>query len=454
MSSNGSPKHVVGLVGGAVSGSVCAEILANKGVEVVLIEQNDRPYGKIEDGLPRWHAKQRKMEYGKIDKRLDRENIHFVPRTTLGEDVDFLDLAQKWGFSALLLANGAWRDRSLPVDGADEYIDKGLVYQNPFIYWFNHKNEKSFSGQRYEVPDGTLCVGGGLASIDCIKVIQLEIYERALRKRGIEVDMYHLEHKGIAKTLEEHDIKPEDLDLTNGKLIYRRRVEDMPLGPVPKDQTPEQVAKTEMTRKKILEKCRAKYLFDFSDKTLPTGLIVEDGQLVGLTASNTLVEGRKATPIEGSEHELRAPLIISSIGSVPAKIPGVEMKGEYYVFKDWDTGEYAPVPGVYGVGNVVTGQGNIVASFKHGQFVGNYLIESYLGIAEGEGGDAVAAGQAAAEGRGEAGAEAVAGHLEKREPLPAEKVDEILGRVKNRQKEVGFESYKAWIEKNTPDDLE
>src|SRR3982074_2401124 len=93
--------HVVAIVGGAVSGSVAAQVLADNGCEVVVFEQNDRPYGKIEDGLPRWHAKLRRQEYEKIDARLARPNIHFVPRTCLGRDLDFQELATSWGLSAV-----------------------------------------------------------------------------------------------------------------------------------------------------------------------------------------------------------------------------------------------------------------------------------------------------------------------------------------------------------------
>src|SRR5260370_5745882 len=168
------PAHVVAIVGGAVSGSVAAQILADRGCHVVVFDQHERPYGKIEDGLPRWHTKLRHQEYGKIDQRLTHERIHCVPCTRLGRDLDFEELATAWGFSALLLANGAWRDRPLEVPGVDDYVDRGLVYQNPLVYWFNHKNEQAYCGPRYEIPEGTLCVGGGLASIDVIKIIQLD----------------------------------------------------------------------------------------------------------------------------------------------------------------------------------------------------------------------------------------------------------------------------------------
>ena len=133
--------------GGAISGSVAAEILADHGIRVAVFEQNTRPYGKIEDGLPRWHVEQRKQEYGRIDGRMKKPNVFFVPSAKLGRDFDLPQLF-KWGFSAVVLANGAWRDRELGVPGAEEFVDKGLVYQNPFIYWYNHKNEKSYHGPR------------------------------------------------------------------------------------------------------------------------------------------------------------------------------------------------------------------------------------------------------------------------------------------------------------------
>ena len=315
-------QHFVAIVGGAVSGSVAAEILAENGVEVVVIEQNDRPYGKIEDGLPRWHVHQRKQEYGRIDERLTRAGVHFVPRTKLGTDVRFEDLTQEWGLSAVLLANGAWRDRALPVDGADDYIGKGLEYQNPFIYWFNHKNEKSFEGRRIHVPDGAIIFGGGLASIDVLKVCQLETYERALEERGIEVSMLDLEKKGIPATCAAHGISdPAELGVEGSLLLYRRRTDDMPLAQPAPDATPEQMEKTINARRKLLARAQEKYLFRVQDKTLPTRLIIEDGRIAGVETLRTEVDGRKATPIEGTGETFRTELILSSIGSVPEKIP-------------------------------------------------------------------------------------------------------------------------------------
>jgi len=88
------------------------------------MEQNPRPYGKIEDGLPRWHVKQRRQEYDRINAKLDHPNVRFIPSTKLGRDIALEEILG-WGLSAVCLAVGAWRDRPLPVPGIDAYIGRG-----------------------------------------------------------------------------------------------------------------------------------------------------------------------------------------------------------------------------------------------------------------------------------------------------------------------------------------
>src|SRR5574337_1179424 len=220
-------RYVIAIVGGATAGAETASLLADRGAIVVVFEQNVRPYGKIEDGLPRWHVKLREKEYETVNQKLDRPEVYFVPSTTIGRDIDFHDLTSAWGFTAVILAVGAWRDRPLPIPGADQYVGLGLVYQNPFIYWFNHFFEKNYDGPRYHPEDGAIVVGGGLASIDVIKVLQIETVRRALEQRGIHVDMLQLEHAGVAATLAEHGLTWEALGLKGATLYYRRRIEDM-----------------------------------------------------------------------------------------------------------------------------------------------------------------------------------------------------------------------------------
>src|ERR1041385_552191 len=95
-------RHFVAVVGGAVAGSVAAEILADHGIRVAVVEQNTRPYGRIEDGLPRWHVEQRKQEYERINARIRMPGVTFIPSTKLGRDVSFDEFVNGWGFSAVI----------------------------------------------------------------------------------------------------------------------------------------------------------------------------------------------------------------------------------------------------------------------------------------------------------------------------------------------------------------
>ncbi len=429
--------HFVAVIGGAISGSVSAEILADNGIQVAVFEQNTRPYGKIEDGLPRWHVEQRKQEYGRIDARMKKPNVHFVPGAKLGRDFDLAQLFQ-WGFSAVILANGAWRDRELGVPEAEPYVGKGLVYQNPFIYWYNHKNEKSYQGPRYETPDEAVVVGGGLASIDVVKVLQLENYERALKARGIPVNMHEME-KGIPEFCKKHGVKPEELGVKGCLLIYRRREQDMPLAQPPDNATPEQVAKTEQVRQKMLRLAQSKYLFRVQDRRLTTGVIVENGRLVGLKVVETKIEGRKAEPIPGTEQELCAPLVVSSIGSVPEKLSGINMSGEYYTFAGNEIPRYTGLERVFGVGNVVTGQGNIRVSLVHSQKVTKRLVECMN----------------SAEQQVASAAAAIGEKIAAIPPLSDDHMAAVTRQVRSLQQKAGFTSdYDSWIAKVTPPDLE
>lgn len=440
------------MIGGAIAGSVAAEILADHGIRVAVFEQNSRPYGKIEDGLPRWHAEQRRQEYARIDARLKRPGVYFVPCTKLGRDIDFDDISKNWGFSAVILANGAWRDRELGVPGAEAYVGKGLVYQNPFIYWYNHKNERDYHGPQYETPDETLVVGGGLGSIDVVKVLQIENYGRALKARGIDASIHELE-KGIPAFCKAHGVRPEELGVKGCLLIYRRREQDMPLAQPPDNATPEQIARTEEVRRKVLRLARQKYLFDFQERRLTTGLIVENGRLVGLKVAETKIDGRRVEPIPGTDYEIRAPLVISSIGSVPEVLPGISTRGEYYAFTDGPVPRHTEHPHVYGVGNVVTGEGNIRVSLVHSQNVTQKVIEDYARI--GDETEDLSSMRGPAEKRAAERAAALVDRIEAWPPLSPGQVGKIEERIRALQQRVGYTGdYDAWIAKVTPPDLE
>jgi NADPH-dependent glutamate synthase beta subunit-like oxidoreductase len=439
------------VIGGAVAGAEVASALANRGVEVVVFEQNPKPYGKIEDGLPRWHVALRQKEYAAVRARLSSAGVHFVPNTSIGRDIQFRDLTDQWGFNGVVLACGAWRDRPLPIEGADDYVGKGLIYQNSFIIWFNHANEADYAGERYVPEDGVLVVGGGLASIDVAKALMLETTRAALRERGIEADLIELEVKGIPKILARHDLTFADLGLEGCTLFYRRAASDMPLMEMPDGADERRQAKVRTARERMLGKAMEKYRFKFEPLCMPEGLIVEGSRLAGLRFRRTAIENGRVVPCDET-FERRGPYTISSIGSIPEAIDGIPMKGELFEFSDWNLGRLGGYPTVFSAGNVVTGKGNIVASRKHAREIGKTVIEAFLGL-----GDADLSGE---EGLAEARrnamreqAEQIADEIKRQPPIQQATLASLRERVRERQRAVGYPGdFQTWIDSVTPSD--
>jgi len=373
-----NPVPIVAVFGGACSGSEAAHQLASRGIQVAVFEQQALPYGKIEDGLPKWHVKLRDKEEGKIDSRLNHPNIHFIPNTRLGDDLDFNDVVHNWGFSAVILASGAWRDRPLPVDGIDAFEERGFYYQNAFVDWFNHNHEPDYSNHNYEATDGAIVVGGGLASIDVVKILMLETVTQALQHRGKLVDVISLEHIGIPAMLHEYGLTFEELNLKGCTLFYRRRSIDMPLASVPDGADEARIEKVRQVRQKILRLAQEKYLFRFQECSKPVATISENGHLNGLVFQKTQVVDGRVQSVEGSEFEVRAPLTISSIGSIPQPIRGIPSKGELFIVPDHETGQVEGFDHVFAVGNAVTGTGNIRQSELHSRKITTRIIEDYL----------------------------------------------------------------------------
>ncbi len=368
--------HIVAIFGGAVSGAEAAYQLSQRGIRTVVFEQNMLPYGKIEDGLPKWHVKLRDKEQANINEKLSHPLVTYVPGVRLGQEVDFQDLAKNWGFSAIFLATGAWRDRPLSIEGIDDYLGNGFYYQNPFFFWYNHKHEPDYRGEHLTISDGALIVGGGLASLDVAKALMMETVEKALHERGHAVNMFNLE-RGITTVLAGLGLSLQDLGLKGCTLIYRRRVKDMPLFPGETD-TPEKLAKAEAVREKVLLNAQSKFLFNVLPCHIPIGKIVEDGRLAGLILRETKVENGRVCEISGSDREFRSPLVVSSIGSVPQAIPGIPMQGQTFAVDEIECCRLKGHKNIFALGNTVTGRGNIKESMDHSKSIAEAVADTYL----------------------------------------------------------------------------
>ena len=363
---------VVLIIGGAVSGSTAVKKLTDEGIRCVVVEQNRMPYGKIEDGLPRWHEKQRINEYFKIDDIISNELVDFVPLTRIGEDVSFEEI-YNMGWSCIYFANGAWKDRSFPIKEIEGFDN--FYYQNPFVYWFNHYHEPSYNGPKVDIKDDAIVIGGGLASIDVCKITQLELVRQKVESKIENFDIIEMEHKGIPKYLEQYDMKYEDLGINGTTLVYRRNIENMPLTTIPEDATPEMVEKRKLARRKILNNTLDKFLFKVAECTQPVGLSYEDNILNGIEViENEIIDG-KLIAKENSNKILHGNTFISSIGSLPEPIQGIPMDGSTYNIADEDSGKFDELEKVHGMGNAITGKGNIKASRVSAKTVGDLTID-------------------------------------------------------------------------------
>jgi len=363
---------VVLIIGGAVSGSTAAQKLTEHGIRCVIVDQNRLPYGKIEDGLPRWHEKQRLSEYAKIDEVMANDLVDFIPLTKIGDHISFKEIYDiNW--SCVYFANGAWIDRSFPIKDVEEFSN--FYYQNPFVYWFNHYHEHDYNGPEIVIQDDILVVGGGLASIDVCKITQLELVKEKIKSKVKNVDVIDMEHKGIPKYLEEHNIDYNSLGIKGTTLIYRRDIENMPLTTIPSDAKPEMVDKRRQARRKILNNTQEKFLFNVLECTQPTALNIVEGNLEGLEIIKNKIVDNQPIPIDDSNQILKGNIIISSIGSLPEPIDGLPMSGSTYDIIDEDSGKFNNLDKVHGMGNAITGKGNIKASRVSARTVGDLTID-------------------------------------------------------------------------------
>jgi len=407
-------EHIAVVIGGAVAGSEAAHQLTQKGITTVVIEKNALPYGKIEDGLPKWHVKLRNREIERINQKLNHPLVHYVPNTGLGDAVN-LETILSWNADAVILANGAWKDRPQSIEGIGEFEGNGFYYQNDFIYWFNHQHEPDYSGPKYKIQNNAIIIGGGLASIDCAKAIMFHLVNNALNEKGFNSNLFELEH-GIPKVLDKLGVSFEELNIEPCTIYYRKRFEDMSLAS-PRGDSPEDWSKAEKTRLKILDHNKNKFLFKVEACATVKNVIVENGNLKGVVFNKTSMENGKYQVLEDS-FEVHSPFIISSIGSIPEPIEGITMQNETY---DIDKASYKikNYNNVYALGNAVTGKGNINQSLKNATHVTEIVVNNIS------------------------------------DNPPNQSLKKILEKVQEMQKNVNFTvDYSSWIAQHEPLRLE
>ncbi len=445
-------KHIVAIFGGAVAGSEAAIQLAEKGIPSVVFEQNALPYGKLEIGLPKWHFKLRDRQEKIINEKLSHEQVEFVPLVRLGKDVRIDEIIENWKFSAVLLAIGAWRDRPLPIDGIDDYVGKGLLYQSKVTKWFNLCHDPEYEGPQYTVPYKNVAViGGGLASLDIIKIVVIRQVLQRLQEKGIRYDALRLEKLGVPQSLKKLGITYASLHIEPPTLYVRTPLEEMPLVPLPENATEAQQQAANATRKKLIAKLQEKFPFKLVNNMQAVQKIVERDKLTGLIFQKTESRDGEIHLIAGSEMPVTTELVIGSIGAIPEPLPGIPMKGEIFDVVDFNSGKINHFANVFALGNAVTGRGNIRQSMLHSKQVTETIIDNYLSVDEEDYAKIFEARNEQAEKR----VSFIIQSIMDQSPLTAEEIKNIEQRVAELQNKAGYYGdFTAWIQTHLPQRLE
>ena len=156
-------------------------------------------------------------------------------------------------------------------------------------------------------------------------------------------------------------------------------------------------------------------------------------------------------PIPDNDEEFKAPLVISSIGSLPEIIDGIPVDGQVFKIPDYKTCRIEGFNNVFALGNAVTGRGNIKESMKHGKEISLEVVDFHLDWLE----EGFQSYLRSAEGQIDDEVNRIIEMIKEHEPMPDEVIRSILDRTKALQEKVGYDGhFPDWVRKNLPPRLE
>ena len=170
----------VAIVGSGPSGLAAAQQLARAGHEVHVYEKNAHPGGLLRYGIPDF-----KLEKGVIERRIhqmEEEGVIFHCKVHIGKDKSAADLEAE--YDAVLLAGGSEKARDLTIGGRDL---KGIEFAMDFLPQQNRRVSEEPLGDVEEIlatGKHVVVIGGGDTGSDCIGT---SIRQRALSVTQLEI---------------------------------------------------------------------------------------------------------------------------------------------------------------------------------------------------------------------------------------------------------------------------
>jgi glutamate synthase (NADPH/NADH) small chain len=176
----------VAVVGSGPAGLAAAQQLTRVGHDVVVFERADRIGGLLRYGIPEF-----KMEKNRLDRRLSQmeaEGTQFRASVDVGTDVTADQLRAE--YDAVVLAGGATAWRDLPAKGREA---EGVYQAMEYLPWANHVQQGDIDAPPITAEGKhVVIIGGGDTGADCLgtahrqgaaSVTQLEIMPTPPEKR-------------------------------------------------------------------------------------------------------------------------------------------------------------------------------------------------------------------------------------------------------------------------------
>lgn len=104
----------IAIIGGGPAGITAAFILARKGYQVTIFEENDKIGGVLRYGIPDFRLSRELID--KYEEALLKLNVKIRPNTLIGQVIT-LDMLKNDGYKAIFIATGVWNPKTLDVKG-------------------------------------------------------------------------------------------------------------------------------------------------------------------------------------------------------------------------------------------------------------------------------------------------------------------------------------------------